>query len=69
MNLEDTGIYGGIFTEGDGHIDPSSVTNAFADRAKGGSMMQELNEWTVFPVKVDEIGCSSMEIIETICNV
>ena len=39
VNLEDTGIYGGIFTEGDGHIDPSSVTNAFADRAKGGSLV------------------------------
>ena len=35
VNLEETDIYGGIFTEGDGHIDPSSVTNAFADRAKG----------------------------------
>lgn len=43
VNLEDTGIYGGIFTEGDGHIDPSSVTNAFADRAKGlgGSIEQK----------------------------
>lgn len=43
MNLEATGIYGGIFTEGDGHIDPSSVTMAFAERAKGlgGTIRQQ----------------------------
>eukprot|EP00931_Biecheleriopsis_adriatica_P056226 TRINITY_DN33309_c0_g1_i1.p1 TRINITY_DN33309_c0_g1~~TRINITY_DN33309_c0_g1_i1.p1 ORF type:complete len:882 (-),score=165.44 TRINITY_DN33309_c0_g1_i1:45-2690(-) len=35
VNLEGNGIYCGLLTEGDGHIDPSSVTNAFADRAKG----------------------------------
>ncbi|CAK9079367.1 unnamed protein product, partial [Durusdinium trenchii] len=45
VNLEDTGIYGGIFTEGDGHIDPSSVTNAFADRAKGlGGTIEQKTE-------------------------
>jgi len=43
VNLEDTGIYGGLMTEGDGHIDPSSVTNAFASRAKelGGCIEQQ----------------------------
>lgn len=45
VNLEDTGIYGGILTEGDGHIDPSSVTNAFADRAKGlGGVIKQQTE-------------------------
>lgn len=45
VNLDDTGIYAGILTEGDGHIDPSSVTNAFADRAKGlGGVIEQKTE-------------------------
>lgn len=70
VNLEDTGIYGGIFTEGDGHIDPSSVTNAFADRAKGGSLVDAAERnWTNGQLSMsrkwmDEIGWQSIEIIQ-----
>ncbi|CAK0815444.1 unnamed protein product, partial [Prorocentrum cordatum] len=43
VQLDGTGIYGGLLTTGDGHIDPTSVTNAFADRAKalGGVIEQQ----------------------------
>mmetsp|Transcript_96634 Transcript_96634/g.207343 ORF Transcript_96634/g.207343 Transcript_96634/m.207343 type:complete len:878 (-) Transcript_96634:114-2747(-) len=42
VQLDSEDIYAGLLTEGDGHIDPSSVTNAFADRAKalGGVIKQ-----------------------------
>jgi len=41
-NFDDSEIYGGILTEHDGHIDPTSVTNAFAKRARdlGGVIEQ-----------------------------
>lgn len=41
--FEDSDIACGLLTQGDGHIDPSSVTNAFADRAKkmGGKIEQQ----------------------------
>eukprot|EP00419_Tripos_fusus_P066818 CAMPEP_0172928638 /NCGR_PEP_ID=MMETSP1075-20121228/218076_1 /TAXON_ID=2916 /ORGANISM="Ceratium fusus, Strain PA161109" /LENGTH=561 /DNA_ID=CAMNT_0013789925 /DNA_START=84 /DNA_END=1767 /DNA_ORIENTATION=+ len=36
------GIVGALYTEGDGHIDPTSVTNAFANKAKaaGGRIFE-----------------------------
>jgi dimethylglycine dehydrogenase len=34
VQFEDSDIACGLYTTGDGHIDPTSLTNAFADRAK-----------------------------------
>ncbi|CAE8642933.1 unnamed protein product [Polarella glacialis] len=59
MNIQDDDIYGGIYTAGDGHIDPSSVTNAFANRAKdlGGIIEQqtEVVAMTLLPDKRWEV--------------
>ncbi|CAJ1457283.1 unnamed protein product [Effrenium voratum] len=53
------GIYGGIYTTGDGHIDPSSVTNAFAERARAlGGVIEQKTEvvgLTLLPSKQWEV--------------
>ena len=60
INIEKDSLWGGIYTEEDGHIDPTSLTNAFVAGAKlyGGKVHQHTpvqgleqrpdGKWTVY---------------------
>lgn len=42
VDLKKTNVIAGLYTEGDGHIDPSSVSNAYGNfsKQKGSTIMK-----------------------------